>query len=310
MNKRNIIKKILKFSPRSGENEMRVVNLIKKILNSKKINHQIQYFYNYYPKEKSCDLNIDGKSMKSQSCCFESGKIRDKKIVNSIDFDCEDDGNVISYNPECDGVSLSTYYRKASLAIKRGDLKKIKNAINVSAVIKIVKQKFRSANILLGNSKNPRNVLFCHFDSVLKGAVDNASGVSVLLDIAISDKKYLKNNLLVFSGSEEISYDWPIYWGYGYRIFEKEHGNLLDQVSKILVIDSVGNGISNVSQDQELQKLAFPINELSRLKKKIFIVHGDMDKLMKIYHSDLDDVDQIEENVLDQTKEKILQLII
>jgi hypothetical protein len=309
MNKTKIIKDLLKLSPRSAENEIKVVNFLINLLKSRNIDHEIQYFNNYYPKEKVCELDVDGVSVKSRSCCFESGVIRRKKIVNSIDFDCRKNRNLISYNPKCEEISLSTYYKKASIAINKSDIKKIKNLRSLKGEVIISKKKFKSANIIVGNKVNPRNILFCHFDSVLKGAVDNASGVGVLIDLICNYKNLLKNNLFVFSGSEEISYDWPNYWGYGYRIFENRYLKILYQVRKIIIVDSVGNGRCQNSQDYNLQKLAFPINNLKKIRKKVFIIHGNMNKLMQVYHSELDDISCINEKYLNQVVKLILKII-
>lgn len=72
-------------------------------------------------------------------------------------------------------------------------------------------KKHNSLNILVGNNINPKNIFFAHYDSVGIGATDNASGVGILMNIIINFPKSLRDNLFVFSGNEELSYDYPTY---------------------------------------------------------------------------------------------------
>ena len=130
------------------------------------------------------------------------------------------------------------------------------------------KKKQNTYQILIGNIKTPRNIIFSHFDSIGNGAIDNASGTAIMIQVILSNKKSLKDNLFVFDGNEEISYDKPVYWGKGYRNFEKKYGKQISKAEKLIVIDCVG-----------------------------------YDKLMNVYHSDLDIPELIKESYLEEALE-------
>ena len=294
------ISQLLKFSPRQGENEKRAADFIVSVLKKSGIGFRVQKFPAKIPLIKKAALKADNKKIKCEGCCFIGGKIEEKgnlisSLIPSRFFLTEPN---INFNPKCRSVSLDNFYFAPALAVSKNDLPKILKAKKVKGEVKVIPYRFLSSNILIGNVKSPENIVFAHYDSIKKGAVDNASGVAVLMKVIISYPETFKN-LYVFSGNEELSYENPVYWGHGYRAFEKKYENLLHNAKKIIVVDCVGKGKSVIGRDYNLTELAFPIKNIKKLSKKIFILRGGIDELMSVYHSDLDGLEQIDEKQLD-----------
>jgi len=106
------------------------------------------------------------------------------------------------------------------------NLNKLPEVVKIK--INVEREKFRSRNLLAGNLTAPKTIFFTHYDTVLKGTIDNAS-VAVLLYFLINHKSALKENLFVFGGSEELSFEEP-YWSKGYRELEKEYVGLMESM--------------------------------------------------------------------------------
>lgn len=115
-----------------------------------------------------------------------------------------------------------------------------------------------------------------------------ASGTALTLGLAARYSELHKHTLFVFAGNEEISYDEPIYWGHGYRMFEARHRALLERAQSILVLDCIGFSRTFFVRDERLVRLGLPIKHLRRLISKTALVIGDMQRMMAFYHSDLD----------------------
>ncbi|MCX6715458.1 MAG: M28 family peptidase [Candidatus Taylorbacteria bacterium] len=153
--------------------------------------------------------------------------------------------------------------------------------------------------------------MFSHYDSLGPGAIDNASGTAVALDIAIQFNRQGRSGsvLFVFDGNEEISYDYPTYWGHGYREFEKKYFNLLKKTERIIVVDCVGQGTSTMIRDPHIINLAFPLENISVLKEKVAILSGDIDQLMSVYHSELDLPEKIMEKDMNQARSLLIESV-
>lgn len=314
MNQISFIKKILSFSPRQLEGETKTVSFIKKTLEKEGFSYKEQKFKTKIPEIKKAVLFADGKKIPCMGTSFTSGKIEGKEnLVSSlIPSRFLSDVENINFNPECPKeISCSNYYRSPSLSVSRKDIMSVLKADNVKGEVIVEAKKHTSSNILVGNIKNPKIIIFAHYDSINAGAVDNASGVSAIMKTIIANPKTLINTLYVFAGNEELSYDKPTYWGRGYRFFEKKFANLMQKAKKIIVVDSVGNGKTQISQNPKLQYLAFPIENLKKFQRKTFIVFGDFKKLMAVYHSNADDIKRsgIKEKYLEESVKKIVSLI-
>lgn len=294
-----IVSKILAFGKRQCENEQKTARFIKSLLKSNKIDFLVQKFDALVPKIKKAILEIDGNFIPCEGTGLVSGKISALKLLNSLEssqlYLYEPN---INFNPKCPTISRSNFYFAPSLAISRQDKLKVINGRNIDAELKVILKKYISENLLVGNYKNPTNILFAHYDSLSTGATDNASGVAVMLNLLLENPQLLKQSLFVFCGNEELSYDQPIYWGHGYRVFEKKYLDLLFQTKKIFVVDCVGNGKTKIYSDPRILRNAFPIKNAQKLCQKIYIVDGDIDELMKVYHSDEDDIGRLYERYL------------
>lgn len=306
-NYKDFIKKITSFSPRQLEGEKKTADFLMQYLSKNKIVFKKQLFQNVVPKTIKNELIIDGKRIECSGCSFVGGEINDKSVMissllPSIFFQNESN---INFNPKCKGISNSNFYFAPSLAVSHDGLKKVLSGKNIKGEILVEPKKYKAINILVGNSKNPKNICFAHYDSIKTGAIDNASGVSLLMGIIIKYKKFLEDNLFVFSAAEELSYEKPIYWGRGYRLFEKSYGNLFKKAKNICVIDCIGNGKPKLYDDLKLKKMGFPVKNLKNISKKVEILSADFEHLMSVYHSELDDGRGIKNSYLIEA-EKIL----
>lgn len=295
------ISQLLKFSPRQGKNERKTASFIISILKKYQINYSLQKFNAKIPLIQKAVLSVDGKKVKCKGCSFVSGKITNKDALVSslIPSRFLLTYPNINFNPKCQSVSLDNFYFAPALAINKKDLPKILKAKKIKGEVKVKPYKYKSSNILVGNIKSPQMIIFAHYDSIEKGAIDNASGAAILMETIFSYPKALRKTLYVFIGNEELSYIQPTYWGYGFRVFEKKYKKLLDKAERILIIECVGNNKAIITQDKFLMNIIFPLKNLKKWENKIFILHGDIDKLMEVYHSNLDDLKQLKKKYLD-----------
>lgn len=173
--------------------------------------------------------------------------------------------------------------------------------------IKVPLEKHRTNNLLVGNLIRPKSILLTHFDAIGTGALDNASGVAVCLKVLIEDPNFIKENLVVFSGSEETSQEKPIYWGYGYRQFEKKYGRLLKPCRAIYVVDCVGNGRLHFFQGDYYFHEAVPLINLAAVKEKLFVLTGNVKHLLAVCHTKKDTVDGLKQKYLEASYNQLVQ---
>lgn len=167
--------------------------------------------------------------------------------------------------------------------------------------------KVKAANILVGNLVKPRWILLTHFDAIGPGALDNASGVAVSLAVLISNPDFVKVNLVVFSGCEETSSEKPIYWGYGYRQFEKKYQSLLLGCRAIYVVDCVGNGKLHFFQGDYYFHQAVPLKNLGRVKQKIYVLTGSVKKLLAVCHTQKDTTEKLDKKYLETSYKQLVK---
>jgi hypothetical protein len=106
-----------------------------------------------------------------------------------------------------------------------------------------------------------------------------------MLQAIIDKPKRLEETLFVFDGNEEMSYDYPTYWGKGYRNFEKKYPRLMLAARHIVVVDCIGYAPTEILKKGPIIKLAFPIAGIQKLQSKISLITSDYDALMPVYHS-------------------------
>lgn len=299
-NPKKFIEQVIKFSPRQGKNEKITAEFIISILKANKLRFVRQYFKTSIPDIKSAWLKADGQKLHCAGSSFVSGRIKGKEsIVSSliISDECAKLAN-INFNPKSEFVSRPSFYYAPAIAVDQSGLKKILHADKISGDVKVRPFAFDSSNILVGNAADPKIIIFAHYDSIEAGATDNASGTAVMMDVIVKRPETLKSALYVFAGNEELSYDKPIYWGRGYRAFEKINRKIMERCKKIIVVDSLGNGKTIAGRNSEYMHLAFPIINMNKWKNKTWLIYGDMEKLMKVYHSEKDDLKQLDDKHL------------
>lgn len=298
------MQRLIAIYPRQLEKETEAAGMILSVLDEYHVNYIKQYYQTHVPRFQKATLKVDGENVPCVATSFVSGKITDKyNIISSMISSQKtiDDYN-INFNPVCDrSISRSNHYFAPSLAVKKSDLAKVLKAKKIEGEVKVKKEKHRSLNIIVGNTTNPKAVLFCHYDSIGPGATDNAAGTAVLLKMIIEKPELLHDALFVIAGNEELSYDHPIYWGHGYRIFEKKYLKQLQHAKAIYTVDCVGNGKTTFDQNINIVKLGFPVVNLKKWMEKTYLVYGDFAKLMEVYHSDSDTMQEIKEEYLNHS---------
>jgi len=292
---KSIITELEKLSPRKGKREKLAFDLLTEILQENDIDFEVQKFKNAIPNHKvkhNLEINFIPNT-------FSSGKIEEFVIISNLEKRENFSIPNINFNPLSNSISLATFYYVPSIAISKKDLNKLPE--NLKIKIKVKKEKFVSRNILVGNDENPKNIFFTHYDTVLNGANDNSSGVAILLYYILNNRDSLEQNLFVFCGSEELSFEKP-YWCKGYREFEKEYFDLMNKANKIIIVDSIGHEKPKIERNKELLKEAFVINNFEKFYRKIYLVtsiQGFFDKkYFSIYHSYEDAIDKLNENYL------------
>ncbi|BCS91219.1 MAG: hypothetical protein ARM1_0676 [Candidatus Micrarchaeota archaeon] len=303
----NILERLEALAPRSLENENKAAELIKRELEESGIDFITQEFDNYIPYDKGSYIKTDNDKIEGRGCSFEAGSFEDKNIFTSTYLDLDIDISNINYNPYSYGLSVPLFFKSPSIAVRRKDIHKILDAEAVEVSVNIEKRKHRCMNIIAGNIKNPRSILFAHYDTILKGADDDGSGVALLLSMLKDNDIDYKENAVVFSGCEELSYDYPYYWGYGYRVFEESYKKELES-SEIVVVDMIGLTKPSLI-DNELKIQAFPVNNKDLIDRMLLISESNEKEWIKYYHSDIDNIDLLKRDYVEEASKLVKQLI-
>lgn len=303
MKTKQIVEKLCSFGERQLDNEIRAREFLCSLLDENGIEYSFFSFKTDIPKFKDSYLEIDGKKIDCFGTGLISGVIENKfNIVSSIaDSDDLLYTENINFNPYCDSISKATFYYKPSIAVNRDSISIISKAEKIKGVLNVEKVNHETKSILVGNMKNPEIIVFSHFDSIEQGAIDNASGTAVCMSLVLENKNLLDKVLFVFDSNEEISYDEPVYWGHGYREFEKAYLELLEFCKEILVVDCVGYCKTKFSKDSNLCFEAFPIDNIEKYLGKMSIISGDYEKLLEVYQSPIDSPDKITDEYLRET---------
>ncbi len=302
------IKELIKLSPRQLEGETKTAIRIMETLEEYEVSFDIHEFKVKIPKWQRCNLKADRYNISCRPSGMVSGKIATKdNIISSLAGSQAFLTRAnINFNPSCRGLSSPSHYFASAISVMPKDLMKIINAKKILGEITVKPVSHQSLNIMAGNTKNPKTILFAHYDSVELGATDNASGVAVMMAVIIKRPVLLNTSLFVFAGCEELSYDKPYYWGAGFRAFERRYPALLNRTEKIIAVDCVGNDNPHWSNDSDLLEDAFPIKSFNRHKRKIWALYGSIDKLMSVYHSDLDDMSQLRKKWMEKTIDSLI----
>lgn len=305
------IKQLSALGERQLETETQAANLIRDILRQYQLNFIEQKYQVDIPRFIKHQLLVDGQQIDSLPTGLVSGMItkQDQILSSLISSQLNINDANINYSEVCPTISKNNFYHAPALAINFKDLDKIKNAVTIKGEIEVERANHESINFLIGNIESPKHILFCHYDSWGPGAIDNASGTALLFQLALENKQLLETSLFVISANEEISYDYPVYWGHGYRVFEQAYLKALETSNQIIVVDCLGHAEPTITDDPNMIKLGFPIVNQKKLSPKIKMIDADINKLMEFYHSSLDTPEKIQANHLDQAFERIKRLI-
>ncbi|MFW5853364.1 MAG: M28 family peptidase [Patescibacteria group bacterium] len=306
-----IITDLCDLGERQGKTETEARRYIETELNNNNISFMAEEFLVDLPEIKKCFLTADDKEIPTLACGLVGGQVTDNhhlisSLTSSQDFLYTTN---INFNPVCSVISKANYYLAPAWAINREDVPILIKAENIYGELEVVRYTHTSANILVGNIKNPQAIIFSHHDSVETGAIDNASGTALALTLIKDNIVDLENVLFVFSGNEEVSYEEPIYWGAGYRQFEARHKDLLEQAEHLLILDSLGHSLTEIIIKPEILPLGFPLKNLNKWQNKTKILAGDLDQLMPVYHSRADKPEGINSQELTKAGRLVADLL-
>lgn len=304
-----LINQLSALGGRVGKAEKPAYDLLCRVLQAAGIPFTTQTFTSHTPLYKQASLVADGEPVECLPCGLKSGQITSNyNLISSLTSSQNfiDTPN-INFNPKSDAIGTPNYYFAPALAVSRRDVARIMRAKKILGTLEVKKQAYTVRNILIGNTVDPKQVVFAHYDGYFSGATDNASGVATVFAAINKNRASLKNNLFVLAGNEELSFDYPIYWGRCFRQFNLSNPGLLQNAKKIYVVDSVGDGSPTVESDPGLRKLAFPVG-IDSLVKKTAVITGDFDALMSVYHSPADTPQRLNLKYLQDTAGLIASL--
>lgn len=294
------------ISPRRGLLEQTSANLIKKYLDKNNVNYIVQEFDTKIPTIKKAELFADGIKIPCLGASFVSGKIDNTSVIVNATGPIVEKSMII-FNPVSLGVCLQNFKKQPAISVNRDSIIQLTMANDIKGDVDVEEYKFISQNILVGNIKNPQNIIFAHYDSLIGGAVDNAGSVEVIFQILVQNKDILVNNLFVFVGSEEesISSNEGLW---GFKNFDLIYHKLLLECKKIIVLDGVGIGTPNFVSHHIDWVFAVNSDEASIYSKTIWM-QNDQTLVMKYYHSSLDTIDLLKSQYLDEAKDLLINKI-
>ncbi|NMB57385.1 hypothetical protein GYA19_05635 [Candidatus Beckwithbacteria bacterium] len=269
MNNLKLLKQLLLIGPRCADKEIVAVKIIADYLESLKITYKLQTFNSFFPLCENKRLIVDHEEISCLGSSLVSGTIPNNQFLFSHLGSIPDNLPYnLAYSPLTDEISVVDHFEVPSLTISRNDILKILMAKEIKGEIKVRKQKFDSANILVGNLTKPKNIIFAHFDSIIgQGASDNAAAILVLVNLITQNVNILTNSLFVFCGNEEMSYDSYKKSGYGFRVFESIYSQILKSCQKVYVLD--GLGITEPAFSQKGLDWVLQLKMLSQIEQKI-----------------------------------------
>lgn len=276
------------FAPRMWAAEQEAAAFIRDELDRRGVPHTVQEYDVVYPTFPVAELEVDGEEIDCLPAGLTSGDITGKAVIDNLHVS-EYDGPNINFNPVSPALSKPTFYEGPALTVKRGDVQTILAADEVRGRLEVEREQFTSQNIIVGNATDPDLLVFTHYDSWWGGFLDNAFSVSILLHLV--PHLDLDRVCIVFAGSEEFS-DEDTYWCYGYRQFEKSFYPAIRDSDRIAVVDTVGRGETQVTQDRDILAEALVLHDDTYMEKTDLVI-GEFDRIMEIYHSPIDTRDRV-----------------
>ena len=288
----DIINKLTQISPRYGPRELEAAKIITDELKTLGVDYTEEPFETAVPKIIKAELFADDIPIPCLGSSLTSGEISNGDfLISTFGYSGEKRPYSINYSPVTEEICVGYYYNEPSVSISRNSIAQIVMAKNVVGTIEVEKEVFTSKNILVGNINNPTNIVIAHYDSIIgNGAIDNAAAIALLLELFKTKPEVLQNTLFVFAGNEEVSYDnYETNSGYGFRVFESSHGNLLTKAKQVIVIDGVGIGSPLFSQNR--LDWVLQLKMLDDIKDKVFWLQNNQSEVLKYFHTKADTVD-------------------
>lgn len=309
MNYFPLLSTLTKLPKRLGPSEREASQSIRNYLRQLRLPFVVQSFVSQTPKYRSYQLTADGQDVPCLPCGLTSGEIRgtDYLVSSLISSQPLISTPHLNFNPRTDTICLCNFSFAPALAVSRRDILQLLRARSVVGKLSVEPETYTSNNLLVGDITRPRTIIIAHYDAYFAGATDNASGVAVVAEW-LNQKSLPKNTLVVFAGNEELSYDYPIYWGRGYRELDRLNPGLLRGAQQIIVVDSIGDGPPQLITDEKLRTLAFPIND-TKVTARTIILTGNFDALMNVYHSPDDTRQRLRTEYLEATVRCLNQLV-
>jgi len=304
MDYQTIISSLAAFGERQFVQNDAARDYISTVLDQLSISYTFETYDTDLPVYQRATLTVDGVSIPCQGSGLVSGEITSVDTLLSSLISSQKnlyDAN-INFNPRCTEISRSNHYFAPALSVVASDVSRLLAAEKIHGVLEVNKRTTQTGYFLLGNIANPQTIVFSHFDSIGLGAVDNASGVALAIELIKDNPKLLEHVLFVIDGNEELSYDEGIYWGHGYRVFEERYIKLIDQTKSILVLDSFGYSTPELITDVEIMTLALPIKNIQTHKSKMKLLSGSYGELMNFYHAANDQPELINDRYWQESK--------
>ena len=303
----DILELLTNFDSRLGKAESAVATGLQAFLKRRNITFTTQSFKTATPKVISSSLVADGLAIDHLPCGLVSGEIDSNyNLISSLTSSQKfiDTPN-INFNPQSDAICVCNFYHAPALAVSRLDIPKLLAAKDIRGTLEIEKEPYEAVNILIGNMTSPKTIVFAHYDAYFQGATDNASGVAVVIESILQKPEILEDSLFVLAGNEELSYDFPIYWGRCFREFYRVNKDLMHGAAQVIVVDSVGDGKPLFEDEEHLVSLAFPVG-VKDVIDKTKVLTGDFVALMTVYHSAADTRDRLDQNFMRQTVQALI----
>lgn len=306
----DIVGKLTQISPRYGRDEIKAARVIIDELRSLQMQYKEEPFETSVPRIIKAELFADNVSIPCIGSSLISGEIKDGKyLISALGHTGEKRSYNINYSPVTDEISVVDIYKEPSVTISRNSVVQIIMAKEVMGAVEAQKEQFTTENILIGNINNPQNIIIAHYDSIIgDGALDNAAAIAVVMESIKSKPEILQNTLIVFAGNEEVSYDsYKTKSGYGFRVFESSHGNLLKNAKQIIVIDGIG--VTSPSFVQAGLDWVLQVKMLDEIRNKVYWLQNGQGEVLKYFHTKADVAGNLQEKYLKEAQAVLIERV-
>jgi Iap family predicted aminopeptidase len=185
------------------------------------------------------------------------------------------------------GLEIETpvFSEAPALAVSEADADRLKKSREVRWKLKVRTVETFGEAYLVGEADKPKRAVVVHYDSLWSGAVDNASGVTVALELL--NYVDLSKNLFVFIGFSEINMIEREYWLPSFRSVANAYSDVFENVADVVVVDCVGTGKAGWISDPEYVEAYSPFG------KNLAIYGTSLEHMRGYYHGTNDTPDKV-----------------